>query len=120
MIKTDNLIDNLRTFYFNSRIENIEFKNLYTKDKEFEYQINKNRKEVIVTYKDTIHYSFILPIIPITLRPPISYLFFFSKRYTYNVIDSFKLQYLLSLHYIICLHTHIKNVEFPNKKKIGV
>lgn len=112
MIKTDNLIDNLRTFYLNSRIETIEFKNLYIKDNDFKYNINKDKKEVIVTYKEDIHFSFILPIIPITLRPPISYLFFFSKRYTYDVVDTFRLQYLLSLHYLICLHTHIKNVEF--------
>ncbi len=104
----DMLIDNLRTQHYNAMSSEIEFKQLYKLDKEFTYVVDKKTKEVKVSYKK-IQYFFTLPVIPITLSPPVSYLLFFKKRHIHNVVDTFQLNYQLALHYIICLNTFIKN-----------
>jgi len=89
-------------------VVDIEFKNLYKYDKDFTYNILKNDKEVVVDYKG-LRFAFETPIIKKDLIPIMSYLFFFKAQYTYEMIDTFKLEYTLAMYYIICLKTEYKN-----------
>lgn len=89
-------------------VVDIEFKNTYKYDKNFIYEIVKENKEVIVMYKG-IKFGFTLPIIEVPLRPIVSWLFFFRRNYVHQVIDTYKLQYSLSMYYIVCLQTYYKN-----------
>jgi hypothetical protein len=107
MQDVDKLIDKLRSEHYNRITADMQFSNMYKLDENYTYKVDKKSKKVVASYKE-ITYTFDLPIIPIVLAPPISYLFFFRKRYTHNVVDTFKLEYKLALHYIITLQTYIK------------
>ena len=115
MIKEiDNIIDKLIYNANTSRGTEIAFKNLYKDDKDFIYIKDKENKEVIVTYK-SIKYAFTLPVIPCTLKPPISWLWF-KRAYIHNMINTFELDYSLSMYYAICIHTYYKNNIIINIK----
>jgi len=91
----------------------IEFNNLYKHDKDFKYTILKKDKEVMVNYKGIL-YGFTLPVISVGLMPTATYAFF-KKKYVYEMIDTFKLDYSLSMYYVICLHIYSKtqlNINF--------
>lgn len=107
MSNADIIIDRLRADQHNQVLDDIQFQNAYKHDESYTYKVNKKDKVVTVMYKN-ITYSFELPVITLNLSPPISYLFFFKKRHKHHVIDTFKLEYKLALHYIIVLQTVIK------------
>jgi hypothetical protein len=104
----DELIDGLRKEHYTHLTDDMQFKNMYKLDKRFSYHIDKKKEKVTVHYQE-ITYEFDLPVMTINLAPAISYLLFFKKRYVHKVINTFKLEYKLAIHYSIVLNTHIKN-----------
>lgn len=106
----DELIDGLRKEHYTDLTEDMQFKNVYKLDRRFSYIIDKKEEKVKVHYRG-INYEFDLPVLKINLVPAISYLFFFKKRYVHKVVNTFKLEYKLAIHYAIVLNTYIKNQE---------
>lgn len=107
-MSNDLIIDKLRTDSCNSVIDDIRYKNTFRHDKDFRYKVNKKESEVTITYKNDITFTFELPIYKVKLIPALSYIFFFRKNYTFKIIDSFKLEYKLAMHYVIALQNYIK------------
>lgn len=85
----------------------ISFSNIYEYDLDFNFVINKRAKEVLIDYRG-IKLCFDLPLNREPINTKSIKSLFIAKSFLES-INTVKLEYLLSIHYTICLNEFIKN-----------